>query len=376
MRIGLLIGWFPPGDQRVAWDHQHHPGGAELQAEQWASRLGRSHEVTVISRRHRPTDAVVEDRNGYQVIRTPIARLPGWRTVADVRSVRSAVASLPKQPDVLLCFQTFVSGFAGVQVQTRTGTPAVVWIRGEDEYRFDRSWRARMISPGVWDRARCVLVQSKANQVALLDALRPVAPAVADRVSAKLDIVPNGIELPESEPTERGKAVLVLGRLKRRKGVDLVIDAMAEHPDTELIVAGDGPERLALESQAVARGVRATFLGVVGRADLGELFGRARCLVMASRFGEGFPNVLLEAMAHRVPVVTTPVGATGDLVTDGVSGLMIGTDDPVAVRRAVARLLNDDELHGRLAATGRDVVSRYAWESVQRRLEHRLERLI
>jgi glycosyltransferase involved in cell wall biosynthesis len=363
MRIGLLIGRFPPG----------HVGGAEIQAEQWAARLGRTHEVTVITRQFRPADPAVEDRPGYRVLRTPVARLPGWRTVADIRSITAALTSLPRRPDVLLCFQTFVSGYAGVRAQTRTRIPAVVWIRGEDEYRIDISWRARWLSPAVWDRARGVLVQSAAIRVALLDALRLAAPAFADPVDAKLGIVPNGIELPRRGADGSGKAVLVLGRLDRRKGVDIVIEAMAEHPELELLVAGDGPERLALETRAAALGVHATFLGMVERNALGELFGRARCLVMASRFGEGFPNALLEAMAHRVPVVATSVGAIGDLVADGTTGLLVGVDDAEAVSRVVSRLVADDGLHARLAEAAHAVATGYAWTNVQQRLEQRLE---
>lgn len=366
MRLALLIGRFPPG----------HVGGAELQAEQWATRLARRHDVTVITRRHRADEPAQERRAGpdtsYDIVRTALPHVPVVRTLADVLAIGSAVRGLPQRPDLLLCFQTFVSGAAGVWLQSRLGVPAVVWVRGEGEYRFAGSRRARLVGPRVWDRARGVLVQSAACGSALVDELRPLGAERARRVESKLAVVPNGIALP-AERAPGGDAVLVLGRLIRDKGVDTVIDAMAALPGVELLVAGDGPERAALEARAADRGVRATFLGVVGRDQLGSVFARARCLVMASRFGEGFPNVLLEALAWGVPVVATPVGGITDLVTDGHNGLLMPVDDPTAVTAAVTRLRRDDDLVAQLVSAGREIAESYAWDAVEQRLEPLLD---
>lgn len=361
MRMVILVGQFPPGVI----------GGAEAQAEQWATRLARHHAVSVITRQPAPGRPADERRAGFQVLRTPVSAVPGWRTVADLRAIRSAVRSLPRQQELLLCFQTFVSGLAGVRLQTRLGIPAVVWVRGEWEYRLRESLRARLFSARVWELARGVLVQSESIRGALLEQLDRLDGRAADRLAPKLKVVPNGITLP-ALPVAGGRKVLVLGRLIADKGVDVVIDALAGMPGAELLVAGDGPERGRLEALATTRRLPATFLGRVERERLPKVFAESRCLVLASRAGEGLPNALLEAMAWGIPVVATPVGGTVDLVQDGANGLLVPVGDPAALRAALSALLGDEILRARLSTAARATAADYGWDRVQPRLESAL----
>jgi glycosyltransferase involved in cell wall biosynthesis len=365
MKVALLVGHFPPGAF----------GGAELQAEQWAVRLARRHDVTVVTRRDHAGQPARELRDGMEVLRTPVSRVPGWRTVENIAATRALIRRMPTRPDVLLCFQTFVSGLAGVITAAHDDIPTVVWIRGELEYLLDASRRSRHISPQVWARAAAVLVQGPANREALLEQLSRRSPAAAHRLASAVHVVPNGIELPE-RPVTRGARVLVLGRLVAKKGVDVVIEALAGLPDIELVVAGAGPERATLEALAERRGVTASFLGHVPRSRIPELMRSAACLVLASRDGEGFPNVILEAMAHGVPVVATPVAATVDLVEHGSSGLLVPIGDPRALRLALTSLLDDTAQQDRLAKAGRAIAERYSWSRVQPALERILEEAV
>jgi glycosyltransferase involved in cell wall biosynthesis len=360
LRLALLIGAFPPGPF----------GGAETQAQAWAERLTGRHEVTVITRRlpvDRPLD---ERRDGYRIVSVPVARMPIVRTWRDRDAVARVIGGLDPRPDLTLCFQTFVSGWNGVHVQRRLGIPAVVWVRGEEEIRLAR-WRVRLTNPGVWRAARGVLVQSDEMRTALLAELDPGTRAV---VEPKLGVVPNGIELPAADPKPvRGDRVLVVGRLRPIKGVDLVIEAAAVSA-SRLTVAGDGPERARLESRARALGLDTRFLGAVGRDTLDRLYREAACLVLASRFGEGFPNVVLEAMAHGCPVIATRVTGVTTLVRDGVNGLVVPPGDVKALADALVRIEREPGLAARLAAGARETAGCYAWPVVKPRLEEALER--
>jgi len=359
MRLALLIGAFPPGPF----------GGAETQAEAWAERLAARHEVTVVTRRLPPDRPVDERRDGYRIVSAPVARTPLVRTWRDRDTVTRVVGALDPRPDLTLCFQTFVSGWIGVHLQRRFGIPAVVWVRGEDEIRLAR-WRTRLTSPAVWRAARGVLVQSDEMRAALLAELDPASRA---RLEPRLVVVPNGIELPAGETgATRGDRVLVVARLRPIKGVDLAIEAIAA-AGGGLTVAGDGPERAALEARARARGLDARFLGAVGRDRLDTLYREAACLVLASRFGEGFPNVVLEAMAHGCPVIATRVTGVTTLVQDGVNGLVVPPDDVAALRDAVIRL-RDPGVAGRLGAGARATAGGYGWPAVMPRLESVLMR--
>jgi len=362
MRLTLLVGHLPPG--RI--------GGAELQAQEWAQRLARYHEVSVVTRQDSPDQSRLERRDGIQIVRTPVAPVPGWRAAANLYATDAAIRGMPARPDLLLCFQTFLSGLAGVRAQRRLGAPAIVWVRGEWEYRLRESLRARFFSRRVWDGARGILVQSEANRSAMLTELDAVDPSLARRVEAKLRVVPNGITIPKSTPP-RGSKVVMLGRLIPDKGVDVVIKALVGLPKIELLVVGDGPERARLEALASSHRVAARFLGFVPRHRLGDIFAQARCLVLASRSGEGFPNAILEAMAWGVPVVATPIAGVRDLVDDGRNGLLIPPGDVGGLRLALERMLVDDHLCGQFSTIGRGTAAAYSWERVAPRLEEVLQ---
>ncbi|MER6614219.1 glycosyltransferase family 4 protein [Streptomyces xantholiticus] len=119
--------------------------------------------------------------------------------------------------------------------------------------------------------------------------------------------------------------VLFVHRLSYRKGVRLLsplVDAVAEAPEAQasgvrvrLVVAGDGPERSRLEREAAdaARSSHMQLLGAVPNRDLPRLYAAADAVVMPS-YEEGFPRVLLEAMASGTPVVTTDAGGSVDVV--------------------------------------------------------------
>jgi glycosyltransferase involved in cell wall biosynthesis len=360
VNLALLIGRFPPGVH----------GGAELQAEQWAVRLAARHHVTVVTRAGAGVAPGRTARDGFDVVRLPVGGLPGVRALQDARAITRAVAALTPRPDLLLCFQTFISGWAGVRVQAALGMPAVVWVRGADELP-GAGVRARWTSAGVWQRARGVLVQHPGMRAALLGEL---APRVREGVAAKLAVVPNGIALPADAPAApRGGGVLAVGRLVPRKGMGVLIEALAGTGHA-LTIAGDGPERPALAALAEARGVRARFAGALDREPLTALYRAADVLVLPSRFGEGFPNVVLEAMAHGCPVVATTGAGSAGVVTDGADGLLVAPGDAGALRAAVARVLGDPALAARLGAAGRASAARYAWDAVVPCLEGVLER--
>ncbi len=192
MHVAILIGHFPPGSF----------GGAELQAEGWAKRLSDRHRVTVITRRDPPEQPAREERDGFTVVRLPVSRLPLWRTLADIAAIESAIAMLSPRPDVLLCFQTFVSGLAGVRAGRAHGIPAIVWIRGEAEYRLAASRVNVFVSPRVWGSAAAVLVQSEQNRLDLIEEMAARAPGRLGAVRGKLGVIGNGLDLPAGKAVE------------------------------------------------------------------------------------------------------------------------------------------------------------------------------
>jgi glycosyltransferase involved in cell wall biosynthesis len=367
VNLVILIGRFPPGPQ----------GGAEYQAEAWARRLADRHRVTVVTRRESGLGGggpLREARDGFGIVRLPASRVPVWRTLRDAARVEATVAALEPRPDLLLCFQTFVSGWIGVRLQRRLGIPAVVWVRGEGEYRFHGSAGQRLFNPPTWRSARGVLVQSEQGRADLLEAIGRLDPAARDAVAAHLDVVPNGLELPSAPgPVDPMGPVLTVGRLIANKGVDVVVRALAGSTG-RLEIAGLGPECRRLEALARQVGTRAEFLGHLDHERLRERYAGAGCVVLAARRGEGLPNVLMEAMAWGRPVIATPVAGVHGLVADGVNGLIVPVDDVSALRGAIRRVTSEQGLASRLGAEARRTAEAHAWEVVRPRLESVLER--
>lgn len=164
----------------------------------------------------------------------------------------------------------------------------------------------------------------------------------------------------DGPPEIDGDYVVCVARLDMRtKGLDLLLRAWArlrrEQPGLacRLVLVGDGPDRAALHALASELGIgeHVVFMGV--QRNPFRWMHTARALVLASRH-EGSPNVLIEAMAMGCMVVSTdcPVGPR-DLLDDGRIGLLVPVDDEAALAQALARALNDEELHRDSVVAGR-----------------------
>ncbi|HVL76504.1 MAG TPA: glycosyltransferase, partial [Noviherbaspirillum sp.] len=133
------------------------------------------------------------------------------------------------------------------------------------------------------------------------------------------------------------------GRLSEEKNFDLLIDVFTRlaprHPDWDLVILGEGPERAALEGKVGIAGLRRrVFLpGRVG--NMGRWYERADLYVMTSRF-EGFPNTLVEAMSYGLPAVSFDCD-TGprDIIRPGIDGLLIRPGDLAALEAALGSLM-------------------------------------
>lgn len=146
--------------------------------------------------------------------------------------------------------------------------------------------------------------------------------------------------------TEPGGGVVFAGRLSAEKGVDVLIEAMAQlHPGAHLDIAGEGPDRSALAELAARVGAagRITFHGRLAKDALLELVRSAAVAVVPSRWHENQPMAVLEAFACGVPVITTDLGGLPELVSPGVDGEVVPANDPTALAGAIGRLLADPQ---------------------------------
>lgn len=204
----------------------------------------------------------------------------------------------------------------------------------------------------------------------------------------RIEVIHNGIDVSSfrSESNDRLRAelsrggrrpvVLTLARLDAQKGLAVLLRAAELVAEAQFVLAGEGPERGALEALAgeLGLGDRVTFLGY--RVDVPDLLASSDLLVLPSLY-EGLPVSVLEAMAASRPVVASAVAGTSEAVIDGETGLLVPSNDPAALAAAIRRLLRDRGLAARLGAAGRArVEAEFSGAAMVRKVSHVYEELL
>jgi glycosyltransferase involved in cell wall biosynthesis len=226
------------------------------------------------------------------------------------------------------------------------------------------------------------------------DAVTVISTYTGERLRASVPdarpvVIPFGAAVEPHAQPEHGAAVrdesapftlLFVGRLVERKGVHVLLEALARLTDAErpvrLEVIGNGPERPALEAQASSLGLgeRVRFRGFVAEGELERALAGSDALVLPAvvdRKGdvEGLGVVLLEALAHGTPVIASAAGGITDIVRDRETGLLVPPADAAALAEAIRIYRDDPALASRLAESGRRYVEEnFSWPSIIDRL--------
>jgi len=192
------------------------------------------------------------------------------------------------------------------------------------------------------------------------DLFAPSAMGRLERLSARRDAA-------------RGFTIAYVGRLVPEKGVDVLLDALADLPGVwRLRIVGHGPEEEELKAQTRLLGLshRVTFEGWLPSVRMPAFYRQLDALVLPSRsrpnWVEQFGRVLIEAMACAVPVIGSDCGEIPHVIGD--AGLVFPEDDPAALREALIRLTRDVDLWADLARRGRErVLSHFTQERIAAR---------
>ena len=187
----------------------------------------------------------------------------------------------------------------------------------------------------------------------------------------KVDIAPEGADLsryrPPANPAKRGNIIVYVGRIKRYKGLDMILEGAAAlkagFPDLELKIAGSGDDVPRLKAKAKALGMEAwtRFLGFVSEERKVELYGEARVAVNSS-LKEGWGLTSIEANACGTPVVATDVPGLCDSVRQGETGYLVPFGDAQAFAAAVRRILADPDGAAVMRERALAWAARHTWE--------------
>jgi glycosyltransferase involved in cell wall biosynthesis len=306
-----------------------------------------------------------ETRNGIEVLHPRFPVLPKIGMTLGpfllYRAVLPFVERLQRERgfDLIDAHYFYPDGVAAAMLGRRLGVPVVITARGTDvnlipQYRIPR----RMIR---WAARQAAAV------VAVSQALKDKLAALGVE-GERIHVLRNGVDLELFNPEGRdrlragfglrGPTLLSVGNLLAFKGHGVAIEALSLLPDCELVIAGDGPDRAAFEALARQCGVseRVRFVGSLGHAELRHYYCAADALILASS-REGWPNVLLEAMACGTPVIATAVGGVPEIVSSIDAGTVVKERSAPALARAVRELF----AHARERAATRRFAERFGW---------------
>ncbi|MGH2876936.1 MAG: glycosyltransferase [Solirubrobacteraceae bacterium] len=292
----------------------------------------------------------------------------GRRAKWDVHRLGRLAGILRSQRFDILHTHKFGSNLWGSLIGSACRIPVIV--------AHEHSWSYEGNAPRAWVDGR--VIGRLATRIAA------VSQADRDRMvkregirADKIVVIGNGyVPSPHSSDGDI-RAELVLDRdapmiaiaavLRPEKRIDLLLEAFSQVrsqvPDAQLVIAGDGECRPALERQANDLGLlRAVhFLGA--RSDVDSVLRTADvCALSSDR--EGSPLLVFECMANRTPIVATAVGGVPDVIEDGRTGILVPRRDPDAMARGLIALLTDPGRRAAIAAAAHEALPGYTIDAV------------
>ncbi len=333
------------------------------------------HEIRVLAYGNAPTDGYP-----YRVTRIPFDRLP-------IRLLKYALAYRRNAAWADLIYINSL----GLPRSGDRNKPRVMKVVGDYawERAVNRGWIAptedidafqkRQYNPLVnWLKA------SRSREVRSMDRVIVPSNYLRDVVigwgadPARVQVIYNALDFPAYSGSGPSRAearaavgwspdahyLITAARLTAWKGVDYLIDALAQLPGIRLAVAGDGPQLAALRARADQRCVadRVEFLGKVSHERLALYMRAADYLVLYSGY-EGLSHTILESLLAGTPVIASARGGNPEIVRDGVNGLLVKHPDLDALVAALHRAFEDD-LPRKLAAHTSEGLEHFAWPAL------------
>jgi glycosyltransferase involved in cell wall biosynthesis len=365
MRVALFASAFYP-----------HVGGVEELVRQLAHAYReRDMHAIVITNRWPHSLPAYEEYEGIPVYRLSM-RVPDGNIKVRLKyrlthgSIKREIFGILQKHDIELLHVQCVSsnGYYALLARDRLGLPLVVTTQGERTMDANQIYqRSRFMN---WS-LRQLLQKADYITACSRNTLDDMQDYWGQPFGARASVVYNGIRLGDfekSEPFAHDKPyILGIGRFVPQKGFDVLIKAfaLATCETHDLLLAGEGAERAALEQLVASLGIqsRVRFLGRADRATAVQLFKGCSFFVLPSRHEpQGIVN--LEAMASGKAVVASRVGGVPEIVLDGQNGVLVKAEDENELAEAITTMCADEVLRQRLGAAGQSRAQQFSWPAV------------
>ena len=285
------------------------------------------------------------------------------------------------QPDVVhinpsLGWTAIIRDFAFLKIAKKKRIPVLFFIHG-----WQHTLSNKFKEKGYWKNyfkkrfALCdaIVVLAKEFKEELIKLGIP-----EERMHVSSTMVESEKYIPNSKGFSKSLKILFCANMNRKKGPYEVLKAapfvLKKYPDTKFIFVGEGEELENLRKMSRKLGVESNiiFTGYISPEEKNKIFKNSSIFVYPSYHGEGFPTVILEAMAAGMPLVTTPVGGLADALVDGIQGLIIKSmpPKPEEVAEKIIALIEDPELMKKISENNlQEAKKKYDVKVVSRKIE-------
>lgn len=360
-------------------------GGGAGNASYFIARelVNKGHEITVLTSGFKGLPAS-QSKDGISVLRIPVRRKYIDRSNIFEMSIfiASAIKNASKvirtaNPEKILVFFGIPGGPVGLWLKIRHGIPYILSLRGGDVPGFlpDQlriyHYLTSPLSHLIWRNAASVCTNGE-HLKQLAQRFEP---------GLRIESIPNGIDIEyytNVKPNIHHKLNLVfVGRLTKQKGLESLLKALAiisdNKPETgiHLYLVGDGPQRVELEALAKHYKIERmiTFKGWIPRDSLPGIYSQGEIFILPS-IDEGLPNVVLEAMASGLPVISTSVLSDEGIVEEGITGFLISSADPRTMADKILYFLENPEQIKKMGLAARKHVEKhFSWQKAASEFE-------
>ncbi|MFN2588787.1 MAG: glycosyltransferase family 4 protein [Actinomycetota bacterium] len=360
MRIALVCPY--------AWDRF---GGVQSHLRSLAGALRRrGHDVLVLAPHAGPDASAPPPGVAYVGKAVPVPANGSVAALAFGPAVAAAARRALRDfdPDVLHLHEPLIPSVSFLALRS-SDVPAVGTFHAAAEWSFGYGVARGALAPMMRKLAVRTVVSESARAL------------VARYFPGEYALTPNGIDAASFERAAPrayapGRSVVFLSRLERRKGLEVLVRAVAalREDDVALVVAGAGPEERRVKALAARLGVDAVWLGRIADEDVAPLYRGAGVYCAPALGGESFGIVLVEAMAAGAAVVCSDL--PGFRAVAGEAAALVPPGDAQGLAQALRRVLDDPAAAARMRAAGAEVAARFDWGRLAPRVEQLYEKAL
>ncbi len=358
VKITILVMKFPP-----KW-----LGGTEQASYNLANYLKNYHNINIITTLDE--GIIQNDINGFAVCRVHKSEIRYFGMILYWIKIFFIIKKI--KPGIIHV-QGLYMAIPAVLAKIILNVPYIISGRGSDVYN---SWPYKTIISKLG-------MQHAKISIALTQNMKNEMQKISNK---KIIVVPNGIDTKIFNNTKynsrkklfldiKMKIILFVGRLEPIKGLKYLIKAIDilkfKETNLKLLIIGDGTElqelKVLIKNLKLERYV--IFLGKIPN-ELIPVYMAASDIFVLPSISEGFPVVILEAMATGLPIVTTKIRGLEEIVVNGVNGFLVEPKNHIQLSKKITILLNDEKLSKKISKTNKERSKFYDWQNVSHTLEN------